>query len=94
MIIYRKVYIAAYAAIGIALAGCTKEPPVYITSELPHAPAECVSPSTPEPKLDETRDATVLDAVKDRHKLKVAYRTERNLRASCGKQLKVLLPSQ
>lgn len=73
------------------LAACTKEPPVYISTPLPQPPAECLSPATKEPKLDETRDATDLDAVKDRVALKNAFRRERGLRKSCGSQLKKLL---
>lgn len=77
----------------LLLGGCAPTPPdpVYITTPLPAPPDDCVSPSTPEPKLNAKQDATDLDAVKDRIALKQAYRAERNLRRSCGDQLKVLL---
>jgi hypothetical protein len=75
----------------LVLAGCGGQPPVYISTPLPQPPHECVSPATREPKLDETRDATDLDAVKDRVALKNAFRRERGLRRSCGTQIKKLL---
>lgn len=81
------------SALLLLLTGCAKEPvPVFITTQLPDPPPACVSPSTPEPKLNDKQDASDLDAVKDRGKLKTAFRTERNLRKTCGEQLKVLLP--
>lgn len=72
------------------LAGCggPPEPVPYITSELPEIPATCVSPSTPEPKLDPNQDASDLDALKHVLKMKSAYRTEKHLRKSCGEELK------
>lgn len=80
-----------FVLVGIALAGCASGAPVYVSTPLPQPPHECVSPSTKEPKLDESKDATDLDAVKDRVALKNAFRRERGLRKSCGSQLKKLL---
>jgi hypothetical protein len=82
-----------FAAVGFMalLAACAKDPPIYVTTALPTAPSECTSPATREPRLDETRDATDLDAAKDRVALKNAFRRERALRKSCGAQLGKLL---
>ena len=83
----RTLFVLAAAAVS----GCAATTPVYISGTLPQPPHECVAPATREPKLDESRDATDLDAVKDRVALKNAFRRERGLRRSCGAQIKKLL---
>ncbi len=83
----------------VLLAGCAKEPapePVYLAAETPTLPRECftreVSP-LPEPKLP-NRDATDIDAVRDREQWKKVYRTEKAYRSTCGQRLDVLFPSK
>lgn len=89
-------FVAAVCLVAaLLLVGCGKnEPPIFITSQLPAIPGECIAPSTAEPKVRAGDDATDLDAVKDRNRLKYAFRNERDLRKTCGDELKVLLPQQ
>lgn len=82
---------------AVVIAGCAdKAPPQpgFIPADLPDPPAACVAPATPEPKLDKRHDVDDLAAVKDRSKLKDAFRAERNLRRSCGEQLRTLLQAK
>lgn len=82
---------------ALILAGCSPTPPpqpVFVAADMPDPPAACVAPATREPKLDKRHDVDDLAAVKDRSALKDAFRTERNLRRSCGEQLRTLLKTK
>jgi len=73
--------------VGVAFAGCSKDiPPPFVTTAQPELPAECLAPSTREPRLRDG-DITAEMAARDRNDLKWAYRNERNLRATCAARL-------
>lgn len=82
---------------AIAVGGCaTGKPTAFITPDTPPLPAECLAPTTAEPKLpgNGTRDVMVDEAARDREAMRAAYRNERILRAACKQRLQVLFPQK
>lgn len=88
---YAMVGLCAAIVLMLVLTGCTKEPPLFVTTALPAIPAECKGPWPGEPKLPD-RDVKRSEAAKDRVALKGAFRTERHYRRVCLERLETVLP--